>query len=185
MRSLRTGSLFALVVGTLLLVACDDGAPGTSSTSSSSTGGASASASVTVGAGGAMPNVTGLIETAGFTVNCQPVVKADPVTGSFSAKYVNAGDLDGEVDIVGAQIVFTLNANKLTWAFDVTPTASGAVPAGGSTDVTHTKVDDSGAGSPMNPCDFCAGTARLEVTWKAKTIQQVGEKSLGLVQCLK
>jgi hypothetical protein len=187
MPALRTGrSLFALLVGTFVVLAACDDAPGTTSTSSSSTGG-SMSASETVGVGGAKAHVTGLIDTAAFGVNCQPVVQADPVSGSFGAKYVNDGMLEGDVDIVSAKIIFTLSAKKLTWTFDVTPDVSGPVPPNGSTNVPHTKVDGSGVGSDasMHPCDFCAGTARLEVTWKDKTIQQMGEKSLGLVQCTK
>lgn len=178
--------LLALAVALGALgVACDDGTSTTSS--SSSAGGASSTASLseTVGAGGAKAEVTGLVETATFSLDCQPVVAADPVHGSFGAKYVNAGELDGELDIVSTKIVFTSNAKKLVWTIGVDPTASGAVPAGQTTNVTHTKTDGSGVGDDptLHPCDFCTGTAQIEVTWKSKQLQQSGQKSLGLVQC--
>ena len=95
--------------------------------------------------------------------------------------------LDGELDIVSARILFTMNAKHLAWSFDVTPATSDTVAAGQTTQVTHTKTDGTGVGDDpsLDPCDFCSGTAKIEITWKAKQLQQTGEKSLGLVQCTK
>lgn len=187
MRALRTAllSLAATLATLVLTAACDDGT-GTTGSSSSAGGAAASSVAETVGAGGAKPNLTPLLETAKFSVNCEPVVPADPVTGMFGAKYENAGELEGELDIVSAKILFTLNAKHLAWTIDVDPAASGVVPPGQETTVTHTKVEGSGVGDDptMKPCDFCMGTAQLEVTWKSKQLEQTGKKSIGLVQCV-
>lgn len=187
MRALRTRplSLAAVLCLIPLSAACDDGT-GTTASSSSAGGATSASVAETVGAGGAKANVTPLLETAGFAVNCQPAVPPDPVQGSFGAKYVNAGALEGELDIVSVKVLFMLNAKHLTWTIDVDPAASGAVPAGQEISVTHVKVDGSGVGDDptLKPCDFCMGTAQLEVTWKSDQLQQTGKKSIGLVQCV-
>ncbi len=189
MRSIRVPRVLLATgfASMFVVLACDDEGDA-SSTSSSSTGGAtSASASETVGGGGAKAEITSLIEEAAFTVSCLPVAEADPVHGSFGAKYVNEGMLEGDVDIVSARILFTSNAKHLAWTFDATPETSGPVAAGQTAKVTHTKTDGSGAGDDptLDPCDFCAGTAKIEVTWKSKQLQQSGEKSLGLVQCSK
>jgi len=142
------------------------GATGGAGGAGATAGGGGTAGQAGAGGGGEafiMPSLSSMA----LTFNCQPVVPADPVGGTFDAVYANSGTAPGTATITNVRILLHGNA-MLTWSFDVDPSDSGSVPAGESPTVQHTKVADSGSGNGTGtPCDYCGGTVSLQVQWTA------------------
>jgi hypothetical protein len=139
------------------------GAAGSSGAAGS--GGAAGSAGAAGSGGASGANLVPSIDSAQFFVNCMPTVAADPVHGTFDAKYDNnTGTAADQATISKIVLHVTKGSASLDWTFTATPSSSGSVAAGASTTVQHTKDSGSGSGSG-SPCSFCGGDMTLSVDW--------------------
>jgi hypothetical protein len=140
----------------------------TSTTTSSTSSGPHGDLQITI----SEPPVVGM--------NCMPAVLPDPVSASIVILYDNsAGATAAEAQVTGGRVLFEKDADSLVWGFAVAPQGSGLLQPGQSVELEHEKVDGSGSAQKGSgsPCNFCNGSAQLEVDL---TSQSLGAFTIGM-----
>jgi hypothetical protein len=120
------------------------------------------------GEGGQAPSdITPSIAEAALYGNCEPIVGPDPLFGTITIEYLNRGAAEGSLGLTSAVLALTGIDATLTWTFEVDPDSSGAVPAGDTVNVIHTKVQDSGSGNKgdLTPCSYCGAAGTVTVSF--------------------
>jgi hypothetical protein len=135
------------------------------STGSTSTGSGGAGTTSTTGSGGDA-SYSAKLTGSQMYVDCQPIIKADPVHAQFDVTYANLSGSALSVKVASAVVTFGAGADAVPWPFEVTPAASPVLQPGETIPYGHNKNIIQGAPPTGSPCEHCNDTWTLSVTWE-------------------
>jgi hypothetical protein len=116
------------------------------------------------GSGGAAPDPTVTFTDFQLSINCMPIIPADPLNGTFTVTYSNPGSGQVSIVVLEADLLVTTATSSLDWVFSVTPEAQ-TIAGGSWVNVQQTKVPGSGMlGSGSGSlCDYCGAPATIKL----------------------